>query len=74
MKVTVQSASQKGGAPIKVWRKPGMRCTFIGNIDGRWGKSKSPFPVDCLVCPVAVPTLTFGAKTSMLTIGASVEK
>ena len=52
----------------------GMRCTLIGNPDGRWGKSKSPVPVDFWVCPIAVPTFTFGAERSMLPIGASVEK
>ena len=51
-----------------------MMYPFIGNPDGIWGKSKSPVPVDCWVCPVAVPTLTFGAERSMLTIGAYVEK
>ena len=50
-----------------------MRCPLIGNPDGRWGKSKSPVPVDCWVLPVAVPTLNFGAERSMLTIGESVE-
>ena len=73
VKVTVQSASQIGYTPIEVWRKPGMRCPLIGNPNGRWGKSKSPVSVDCWVCPVAVPTVTFGAEKSMLTIGASVE-
>ena len=74
MKVTVQSASQIGPTPIKVWKKIGMRCPLIGNPDGRWGKSKSPVTVDCWVCPVAVTTLTFGAGRSMLTIGESVAK
>ena len=74
MKVTVQSASQSGPAPIKVWRKPGMRCPLIGNTYGIWDKSKSRVPVNCWVCPVAVPTLTLGAERSMLTIGAYVEK
>ena len=50
-----------------------MRFPLIGNPDGRWGKSKSPVPVDCWVLPVAVPTLNFGAERSMLTIGESVE-
>ena len=74
MNVTVQPASQIGPTPIKVWRNPGMRCPLIVNTYGRWGKSKYPVPVDCWVCPVAVPTLTFGAERSMLTIGASAEK
>ena len=47
---------------------------MIGKYDGVWGKSKSPVPVDCWVYPVAVPTLNFGAKRSMLTIGEYVEK
>ena len=74
VKVTVQLVSQIGNTLIKVWRKPGTRCPLIGNPNGRWGKSKSAAPVDCWVCPVAVPTLTFGAERSMLTIGASAEK
>ena len=74
MKVTVQLASQSGTTPIKVWQNPDMRCPLIGGTDGRWGNSKSPVPVDFWVCPVAVPTLTFGSESSMLTIGASVEK
>ena len=61
VKVTVKSASQFGTTPIKVWQKPSMRFPLIGNPDGRWGKSKSPVPVDCWFCPVDVPTLTFGA-------------
>ena len=51
-----------------------MRCPLIGNPDGRWVNYKSPVTVDCWVWPVAMPTLTFGAERSMLTIGASVEK
>ena len=47
---------------------------MIGNPDGRWGKSKSPVPLDCWVFPIAVPTLAFRAERSMLTIGALVEK
>ena len=74
VKVTVQSESQSRHTPIKVWRKPGMRFPLIGNPDGVWGKSKCPVPVDCWVFPVAVPTLTFGAERSMLTLGASAEK
>ena len=60
MMVTVQSASQIGPTPIKVWQKLCMSCPLIVNPDGRWGKSKSPVPVDFWICPVAVPTLTFG--------------
>ena len=74
MKVTVKSSSQSGPTPIKVCRKPGMRCPLMANSDWIWGKSNSPVPVDCWVCSVDVPTLNFGAKRSMLTIGASVEK
>ena len=74
MKVAVQSASQSVPTPIKVWRNPGMRCPLIGNPGGRWGKFKSPVPLDCWVCPVAVPTLTFGSERSMLTMGAYVAK
>ena len=74
MKVTVQSASYSGTTPIKVWRKPGIRCPLIGNPNWIWSKSKSPLRVDCWVCPIALPALTFGDSSSMLTTGASVEK
>ena len=74
VKVTVQSASHRGPTHIKVCRKPGIRCTFIGNSDGIWGKSRLTVPADCWVFPVAVPTVTFGAALSMLTAGSSVEK
>ena len=74
MKVTVQLESHSGHTPIKVWRNPSMRCPLIGNPNGRWGKYKSPVSVDCWVCPVAMPTFTFGAARSMLTTGASMEK
>ena len=47
--VTVQSASQSGPTPIKVWRKPGIILPVIGNPDGIWGKFKSPVPVYCCV-------------------------
>ena len=74
VKLTVQSVSHSGPIPIKVWRKPGIRFPFIGNPDGRWGKARSPVPVDCWVCPVDVPTVTFFAARYMLTKGASVAK
>ena len=74
MNMTVKSASQSGPTPIKVLWNPGIICPVIGNPDGSWGKFKSPVPVDCRDCPVAVPTLNFGAKRSTLTMGASVEK
>ena len=32
--MTVQSVSQSGTTPIKVWRKPGIICPVIGNPDG----------------------------------------
>ena len=72
--VTVQSASQIGSTPIKVWWKPGIICPVIGNTDESWGKFKSPVPVDFCDWPVAVPTLTLGAERSMLTMGASAAK
>ena len=73
VKVTVHLASHSGPTPIKVYRKTGMRCTLIGNPDGRWVKSKSPVPVDCWACPIYVPTLIFGTERSMLTTWVSVE-
>ena len=72
VKVNVQSASHRGPTPIKLWRKPVIRCPLIGNSDGRWGKARLPVPGDCWFCPVVVPTVTFGASWSMLITGASV--
>ena len=74
MNVNVQSASHSGPTPINVRRKLGINCTLSGNPGGRWGKARPLVPVDCWVCPVAVPTVTFGATLSMLTTGASVAK
>ena len=47
---------------------------MIGNPEGSWDKFKSPVPMNCCDCPVAVPTLTFGAERLTLTMGASAEK
>ena len=74
MKVNAQLVSHRGPTPIKVWRKPGMRCPLVGNSDGIWGKVKLPVPADCCVCPVAVPTVTLGAAWSMLSTRESVAK
>ena len=74
LNVTVQSASQSGPTPIKVWRNPGMICPVTGNLEGSLGKFNSPVPVDCCDWPVAVPTVTFGDKRLTLTMGASAEK
>ena len=74
VKVTAQSASHRGPTPIKVWRKPGMRCPLVINSDRRLGKAKLLVPADCCVYPVDVPTATLGAARSMLNTGASTEK
>ena len=72
--VTVQSASHIRPTPIKVFWNPGMICPVTGNPEGIFGRFNSPVPVDCWDCPVAVPTVNFGAERSMLTMGASAEK
>ena len=74
VKVTAQLASRRGTTSIKVWRKPGIRFPLIGNSDGRWGEPRLPVPWDCWVCPVALPTVTYGAARSMLTTGTTVAK
>ena len=74
VKVTEQSDSHRGPTHIKVWWKPGMRCTFVENSNGRWGKAKFTVPADCCVCPVAVPTVTLGVAWSMFTTGALAAK
>ena len=45
-KITVQAVSQSGPTSTRVWRKPGMRCTFIGNTVGRRRKFRFPVTVD----------------------------
>ena len=72
--VTVQSASQSGPTHIKLWRYPGMICPVNGNPEGSLGGFNSPVPVDCWDWPVTVPTVTFGAERSTLTMRASSEK
>ena len=74
LKVTAQSTSHRVPTPIKVWRKPGMRCSLVGNSDRRWGKSKLTVPADCCGLTVVVPTVTLGAARSMLNTGESAAK
>ena len=73
VKVNAQSASHRGLTPIKVWRKPGMRCPLMGKSNRMCGKAKFPIPADCCVFPVSVPTVTLGAAQSMLTTGSPEE-
>ena len=73
VKVTAHWASHRGSSPIKVWRKPGMRCLLVINSDGRWGKAKFTVPADCCVCPVAAPTVILGTARSMLITGELAE-
>ena len=72
--MTAYLLSHRGHTPIKVWRKPGMRCPLVINSDRRLGKAKLLVPADCCVYPVDVPTATLGAARSMLNTGASTEK
>ena len=72
--VTVQLASHSGTTTIKVCRNPGMIFPVTGNPEGIWRRFNSPVSVDFWDRPVAVPTFTFGAERSMLTMGASAEK
>ena len=72
--VTVQSASQSGPNPIKVWRNPGMMCPVTGNPEESLGKFNSPVSVDCWDLPVAVPTVTFGSEGVTGSMEASSEK
>ena len=74
VKVTAQSVSYRGATPIKVWRKPIIRCPLIGNPDVIWGKARLPVPTDCWFYTIAVPTVPFGAAQTMLITGAYVEK
>ena len=73
LNVTVQYASHSGPTPIKVCWKPGMIGPVTGNPEGSFGRFNSPVSVEFLDWPVAVPTVTFGAERSILTIGASEE-
>ena len=74
MNVNVQSASHSEPTRIKVCRNLGMICPVTGNPEGIWRRFNSPVSVDFWDRPVAVPTFTFGAERSMLTMGASAEK
>ena len=74
LKVTTQSASHRGPTPIIVWRKPDISCPLIGKSNGIWGKARLPVPADFGICPVSVPTMTFGAARYILTTGESVAK
>ena len=47
---------------------------MTGNPEGSFGVFNSPVTVEFWDWPVAVPTVTFGAERSILTIGASAEK
>ena len=69
--VTVQSASHSGPTHIKVCWNPGMMCPVNGNPEGSFGRFNSPVPVEFWDWPVAVLIVTFGAKRSILNIGAS---
>ena len=51
-----------------------MICPVTGNLERSFGRFNSPVPVEFLGLAVAVPTVTFGAERSMLTMGASAEK
>ena len=51
-----------------------MRCPLVGNSDKIWGKAKLPFPDDCFVCPIAMPTLALGSAQSMLNTGSLASK
>ena len=50
-----------------------MICPVTWNTEGSFGRFKSPVPVELCDWTVAVPTVTFGAERSMLTMGASAE-
>ena len=71
--VTVYSASHSGPTHIKVCWNPGMMCPVTGNPEGVFGRFNYHVPVEFWDWPVSVPTVTFGAERSILTIGASAE-
>ena len=52
----------------------GITWPFVGKLAGREGRFSSTVPVDRWTCPVAVPTLTFGAVESTLRRGVSFAK
>ena len=52
----------------------GITWPVVGKFSGREGRFNSAVPVDCWTCPVAVPTLTFGAVGLKLIWGASFAK
>ena len=72
--VTVQFASHIGPTPIRVCQNPGTICPVTRNPEGSCGRFNSPVPVGLCDWIVSVPTVTFGAERSMLTIVESAEK
>ena len=58
---TRQSASHILPIPKRVCLNDGMPWPVLGKLAGSIGIFSSAVPVDCWTCPVAVPTLIFGA-------------
>ena len=67
---TRQSASQILPIPKRVCLNDGMTWPVLGKAAGSIGMLSSAVPVDCCTCPVAVPTLIFGAAGLKLMWGA----
>ena len=70
-KVTVQPALHMGPMPMSVSQKAGMMWPVWGKSLGKFGIRLVAVAKDCCRCPVAVPTVTFGAEGSTLLTGAS---
>ena len=67
---TVQSASQMGPKPTRVYLKDGMINPAVGKSFSSWGSEKSAVAVDLLTCLLATPTMIEGAVGSVFVVGA----
>ena len=68
---TRQLASHILPIPKRVCLNDGMTWPVLGKVAGSIGIFSSAVPVDCWTCPVAVPTLIFGATGLKLMWGAA---
>ena len=68
---TQQSASQILPIPKRVCLNDVMTWPVLGKVVGSMGVFNSDVPVDFWTCPVAVPTLIFGAARLKLIRGAA---
>ena len=74
VKITLQSVSQMGPRPIRVWWKEGMTLPARGKLGGRLAIPKSADPLHWCGWSLAVSTVIVRAVGSKLIVGAFFEK